>query len=180
MYNLATDVNFADFLDEDVTWKPKSADINRGFKTQLDSDKVVIKTAAQRAAHLNSMLNVIAGFVPVISRMIITRDCNSLKEVFQKIGADYGFVLTGSSIIDAVSIKRDPEDSVEDVFQKIHSLVDSCLLTVEDDITHHGRESTSDEPMSQMAENLIICLWLKAIHPQSSRNRQAKILYSAS
>ena len=90
---------------------------------------------------------------------------NYLKEIFQKLRAHYGFTLTGSSIIDVVSISRKPDESAEDVFQRYQSMIDNCLLSSSDDIEHYGEVVANDEHLTPTLENLIICLWLKTLHP---------------
>lgn len=58
-----------------------------------------------------------------------------------------------------VSISKKNDETPEDTFQRIQSLVDSCLLTAEDDLEHHGEDVEEDEIMSPTLENLITCLW---------------------
>ena len=111
------------------------------------------------------MLGMIAGYVPVISRNIITRDCCSIKEIFHKIRAHYGFAQTGSNIIDVVSICQNNDETPEDVFQRLHLLIDTNLLTSDGHIRHMGRVIHEDEEVTPTLSNLITCIWLKAIHP---------------
>ena len=168
IYNLALNPHFADFLNDDVRWEPKSVSNVRGLNNLVEIDvnqcRRVVATGAQRAKFLDTMLGMIAGYAPIISRNIIVRDCNSLKEVFHKIRAHYGFAQTGSNIIDAVSITQREEETPEDVYQRLHSLVDSSLLTVEDDIKHMGSFVQNDEVVTPTLSNMLICIWLKAIH----------------
>ena len=125
----------------------------------------MIKTAAQRSKFLDICLGQIAGYATVISRATITRDCCSMKEIFQKLRAHYGFSKSGSSILDVTSIKRRPEESPESLYQRILTLVDSTLLCSEEDISHHGETPVVDEERTPAVENLVICIWLKALHP---------------
>ena len=166
-YTITLDQNFAEFLNDDCVWKKKSESQNRGFtdlKTE-DDPPTLIRSAAQRANFLDICLGMIALFSPIISRSSITRDACSMKEIFQKLRAHYGFALSGSSVIDIVSIKQSEDESPEDVFQRIQSQVDSCLLSTTDDLLHHGSKVSTDEFLSPTLENLVICLWLKTLHP---------------
>ena len=169
IYNLTLNPNFAEFLDEDCTWKKKSEHRYRGFSdiTETDNEGKIssVKTAAQRASFLDLCLGMIAGYAPVISRNTITKECCSMKEIFQKLRSHYGFAITGSSIIDVVSVTQKNDESPEDVYQRIKSLIESCLLSSDDELCHHGSTVDEDEVLTPTLENLICCIWLKSIHP---------------
>ena len=107
----------------------------------------------------------IAGYAPVISRNTITKECCSLNEIFQKLRSHYGFAITGSSIIDIVSVSQKNDESPEDVYQRIKSHVESCLLTKDNELCHYGYTVDEDEILTPTLENLICCLWLKSLHP---------------
>ena len=164
-YYLALDENFAEFLDEDFVWEPKSKDAYRGMTDIKAEDGSTTKSAAQRSKFLDICLGQIAGYATVISRATITRDCCSMKEIFNKLRAHYGFSKSGGSILDVMSVKRRAEESPETLYQRILTLVDSTLLCVGEDINHHGQPPNCDEERTPALENLVICLWLKALHP---------------
>ena len=165
IYTLSLDPNFAPFASDGFKWEKISVE-NRGLPGVRSEDaKSFVTTPTQQANFLKICLGMIAGYAPVISRTTIVNNCCSLKEIFQKLRAHYGFSVTGSSIIDVVSISKKNDETPEDTFQRIQSLVDSCLLTAEDDLEHHGEDVEEDEIMSPTLENLVTCLWLKAIHP---------------
>jgi len=165
-YNLALNPHFAPFLEDDIQWQPKSVSRTRGLQNIIEmGTRRTIETATQRAKFLDTMLGMIAGYAPIISRNIITRDCCSMNQIFHKIRAHYGFAQTGSNIIDAVSICQGEEESPEDVFQRLHSLIDTSLLTSEGRIRHMGNFIQEDEEVTPTLSNIITCIWLKAIHP---------------
>ena len=166
IYHLTADPNYVEFLDDDCTWKRKTVDPNRGF-TDLKDNKgdIIGNTASQKAKFLSLCLGMIAGYAPVISPFAITRDARSIREIFQKLSAHYGFAKSGSSILDAVNVQRKSDESPEIVFQRIQSLIDYCLLSVHDNIAHHNEDPKEDEILSPTLENIIVCLWLKALHP---------------
>ena len=89
-----------------------------------------------------------------------------MKEIFHKIRAHYGIAISGTSILDVMSFSQNPDESVEDLYQRILGLVDSCLLNTESEISHHGLDPQFDEMLSPTIENLVTCIWLKALHPQ--------------
>ncbi len=165
LYSLSLDINFSDFLQDGFTWQKKAVDANRGLVEIKDEEENVIATSAQRVFLLNNFLGLIATYAPVISRNTIVRDCCSLKEIFQKLRAHYGFTLSGGSILDIVSLTRKSDESAEDVFQRYQSMIDNCLLSTTDDIEHHGESVLEDELLTPTLENLIVCLWLKTLHP---------------
>ena len=162
LYHMTLDPNFVEFID--LTWLKKTESDLRGFEDDIQTDSkgqsVIGKTAVHKAKLLELCLNMIAGYTP-ISRFTIVRDSTSMKEIFHKIRAHYGFAISGTSIIDIVSVTRDAEDSVEDLYQKILGLVDACLMTSESEISHHGALAQSDEILSPTLENIVTCLWLK-------------------
>ena len=162
-YYLGLDDRFAEFLDETFTWKPKGVSPNRGLEDiKLENDVTI--TAAKRAKYLDIFLGQIACYATVISRETIVRDCRSMKEIFHKLRTHYGLSKSGSSILDVVGIKRKGNESAETLYQRILSLVDSTLLTPDSDLCHHG-EPDIDECRTPTVENLVVCLWLKALHP---------------
>ena len=59
-YYLALDENFAEFLEESFTWKPKSSDIHRGLTDIPIKDEkgavISVRTAAQRSKFLDICL----------------------------------------------------------------------------------------------------------------------------
>lgn len=165
LYALSLDTKFTPFLSESFEWKRKTVDANRGFRDKKAEDDSVTTSAIQQVFLLDSFLGMIASYAPVISRNTIVRDCCSLKEIFQKLRAHYGFTINGSSIIDIVSISRTSDESPEDVFQRFQSMIDNCLLSTTDDLEHHGDDISVDESLTPTLENLVVCLWLKTLHP---------------
>ena len=159
IYNLTLNPNFAEFLDEDCVWKKKSEDRLRGFNDTIIKDaegkNVIQTTAAQKASFLDLCLGMIAGYAPVISRNTITKECCSMKEIFQKLRSHYGFAITGSSIIDVISVSQKSEESPEDLYQRIKSLVDSCLLSSDDELYHHGNTVSEDKVLTPTLENVV-------------------------
>ena len=130
----------------------KSEHRYRGFSdiTETDNEGKIssVKTAAQRASFLDLCLGMIAGYAPVISRNTITKECCSIKEIFQILRSHYGFAITGSSIIDVVSVTQKNDESPEDVYQGIKSLIESFLLSSDDELCHHGSTVDEDEVLT--------------------------------
>ena len=81
----------------------KSEHRHKGFSdiTETDNEGKIssVKTPAQPASFLDLCLGMIAGYAPVISRNTISKECCSMKKIFQKLRSHYGFAITGSSIM---------------------------------------------------------------------------------
>ena len=111
------------------------------------------------------MLNQIANFCTPITRSILVNQTVSLDDLWQKIRMHYGFQATGSNILNLSSIKMEGDDSPEDLYQRLYSFFDDCLMKSTGGISHHGEKIEEDEFMSPTLENTIVWLWLSLIHP---------------
>ncbi len=90
VYNLGLNPHFAEFLRPDARWTSRLVSQTRGLNNVLDHNNRLIASGVQRAGFLETMLGLIAGYCPILSRNIIVRDCNTMKEIFHKIGAITG------------------------------------------------------------------------------------------
>ena len=122
------------------------------------------RTAAQKLTHLELMLGQKANYCPVISRNIIVKNFTSVKGIWQAIRAHYGFQSTGAHFLDFNSIRLEPDERPEDLYQRILSYIDDSLLKVNDNIQHYGQNVSSDEELTPILENLIVLNWLCLIH----------------
>ena len=61
-------------------------------------------------------------------------------------------------------IRLEPDESPEDLFQRLTAFVDDNLLRKEGSITHHGEKPQEDEDVSPTLENMIILNWLSLVH----------------
>ena len=167
LYSLSLDSNFATFLKDDFTWQKKSTtQPTRGLTD--DGEAVAAesrKTAAQKLVQLELMLGQIANFCPVIARNAIVRNSTSVKNIWQTIRQHYGFQSSGSQFLDLASIRLDPDERPEDLYQRLMMFVEDNLLTTTGDITHHGDTPDQDEDISPSLENMITLMWLQLIHP---------------
>ena len=164
VYTLSLDVNFAPYLS-DMQWGKKSASRpNRDL--QDDSPDVLMgKTAAQKSAQLDMMLGMIANYCTVISRNTITRNATSLNDIWQKIRLHFGFQSSGAHFLDLASIKREPDERPEDLFQRLTAFFEDNLLSVNCGISHHGQPVDTDEDLTPSLENTITYLWLSLLNP---------------
>ena len=165
-YILSLVPNFASFLLEDTTWLRKtSSSPLRGFEN--DGEDVLAanrRTAAQKVTHLELMLGQIANYCPVISRNIIVKNSTSVNGIWQAIRAHYGFQSTGAHFLDFNSIRLQPDERPENLYQRILSFIEDSLLKANDNIQHHGENVSADEELSPTLENMIVLNWLRLIH----------------
>ena len=165
IYVLSLDKNFVPFLE--ATWQKQTASNPRRGLTDDGSavPEAQRRTAAQKNAHLDLLLGQIANFCPVISRNSIVKHSISLNDLWQKIRQHYGFQSTGSHFLDLASIRLQPDERPEDLFQRLMAFFEDNLLSVHGGLTHHGAQVTADEDLSPTLENTVVVLWLQLIHP---------------
>ena len=165
IYLLSLDKNFVPFLD--ANWQKQTASNPR---RGLSNDGTTVPeaqrlTAVQKNAHLDLLLGQIANFCPVISRNSIVKHSTSLNDIWQKIRQHYGFQSSGAHFLDLASIRFQPDERPEDLFQRLMAFFEDNLLSVHGGLTHHGDAATSNEDLSPTLENTIVVLWLQLIHP---------------
>ena len=110
-------------------------------------------------------LGQIANFCPVISRNSIVKHSTSLNDIWQKIRQHYGFQSSGAHFLDLASIRLQPDERPEDLFQRLMAFFEDNLLSVHGALTHHGDQVTTEEDLSPTMENTVVFLWLQLIHP---------------
>ena len=165
IYVLSLDKNFVRFLD--ATWqKQTAANPLRG----LTDDGTAIPeaqrlTAAQKNTYLDLLLGQIANFCPVISRNSIVKHSTSLNDIWKKIRQHYGFQSSGAHFLDLASIRLQPDERPEDLFQRLMAFFEDNLLSVQGSLTHHGDQVTTEEDLSPTMENTVVFLWIQLIHP---------------
>ena len=168
-YNLSLDRNWAQFLPPEgihKTWnKVSAAHPNRGLvgdgQLVAANDRL---SATQKNAQLELMLGYISGYASVVSRNTIVKHSTCLNDIWQKLREYYNFASTGAQFLDLSSIKLNPDEKHERLFQRISSFFDDSLLTVGSGIRHHGQATRTDEELTPTLENTIVWLWLHRIH----------------
>ena len=78
-------------------------------------------------------------------------------------------VYTGAHFIDFDTIRLEPDDKSEDLFQHLVAFVEDNLLQLDGTISHHAERVTEDEEMSPTMENLIVLTWLRLTDPELPR-----------
>ena len=162
VYTLSLDPDFEPYTAEGAGWLKKTkAEVNRGFIDDEDEEDGL--TAAAKCARLELMLGQIANYCPVISRNTIVKNSTSLPQIWQSIRLHYGFQSTGANFIDFASIHLEPDETHEDLFQRLTAFAEDHLLVKDGGITHHGSAPAEDEEVSPTLENLLVLTWLKLI-----------------
>ena len=122
------------------------------------------KQLKRKVATLEMMLGQIANYCPVISRNSIL-NATSLPEIWQMIRLHYGFQANGAHFIDLADIKLLPDESPEDLYQRLMAFIeDNLLLRTDGNITHYGDTPDEDEELSPSLENFIVLQWLTLVH----------------
>ena len=160
LYNLQADPVFKALLASTTTWQKKGV-TNRGL---TDDTADGGKTAVEKCQTLNLMLDQIANWCPYISRTFLVKQSTSLNDVWQKIREHNGFLCTDGHFLDISSIRLEPDERPEDLYQRIYMFFEDNLVTA-NSLSHHGTPLTSDEEMSPTLENTITWLWLKILNP---------------
>ena len=162
LYHLEEESKFLPYLSSGVTWKKLTpTNKHRGFQ----DDPAGGKTKEVKNSTVERMLNQIANFCTPITRSILVNKTVSIDDVWQKIREHYGFQATGSNILNLSSIKMEGDDSPEDLYQRLYSFFEDCLMKPSSGITHHDEAIEEDEFMSPTLENTLVWLWLSLIHP---------------
>ena len=92
------------------------------------------------------MLGQIANFCSVLSRNTVVKNSNSVSSIWQSIRLHYGFQSIGAHSHD--SIKLEPGERLEDLFQRLQIFVEDNLLQTDGSIKHYGEIPTEDCELS--------------------------------
>ena len=163
IYILSINKNFARFLTPNTTWgKFSSATPNRGFTDDTEGDNRVTKE--EKVKQLDLFLGQIANYAPVISRNQITKNSTSLGDIWAKLREHYGIQTSGSKFIDVFSIRLNPGERYEDLYQRLLAFFEDNLLTNGGGLLHHGEAVVADEEFTPSLENMVVLIWLERIH----------------
>ena len=164
IYTLSLDTSFAPFLKDGVTWKEESDDSpHRGFEDDA-TGATNAKTKEEKLTALNLMLGQIANWATIISRNDIVVRSVSLSNIWNKLRQYYGFHTTGSRFLDLGTIRFQPGERAEALYQRLISFIDDNLLTKDCGVTHHGSAVKKNEAVSPSLENVVVYLWLERLH----------------
>ena len=99
---LAQEKTFAPFLTDGITWSKKSTSNPTRGLTNDEGENAV--TAAQKVLHLESLLQQICNFCPVVSRSTIIKQSTSIASVWNMIRLHFGFHQTGAQFLNLMKL----------------------------------------------------------------------------
>ena len=163
MFSLTLDGHFEAFLEEGFTWGATTV-ANRGFTSDASTVEGG-RTAKQKAAYLNLMLQTIATNAQVIARPFITEDALSLNDIWNRLRIRYGFRKSGGLMLDLPGIRQEEDESYEGLWERMYAFVSDNLLKQTDGLQHLRYAAAYTEKMTPSLLNATVSLWLNAIHP---------------
>ena len=89
----------------------------------------------------------------------------SLNTIWQTIRQHFRFQSSGVHFLDLATIRVEPGEQPEDLFQCLTAFYEDNLLITEGGILHHGAAPVVDEDLSPTIENTIVLMWLQLLHP---------------
>lgn len=113
-------------------------------------------THQQKVSMLELMLGQIANYCPVISRNTIVKNSTCIEHIWQVIMLHFGFQSIGAHFIDFATIKLEPNEGPEDLYQRLMAFVEDNLLRKDSGITHRGVPVVEDEEVSPTIENFTV------------------------
>ena len=102
------------------------------------------------------MLGQVANYYPGMSRSAIVKSSPSLANAWQIIRKHYGFQTSSSNLLDFGSIRLEPDERPEDLFQWLSAIIDDSLQCTDTHIRHQSSLPTEDEEIPPTLENLIV------------------------
>ena len=118
----------------------------------------------EKCTTLNLMWGQIQSYATVTSWNQIIKGSKSLNDIWGKIRQHYGFHTTRSPFLDLSTIRQQPGEQAEDLYQCLVSFAEDNLLVKDNTLTHHSQAVTNDEEISPSLENGIVLLWLERLH----------------
>lgn len=165
-YNLALNKEFQQFLKIGVKFGRKSrAKPSRDLKDDTTGEASARVSKETKCVQVDMMLDQVANWADVIPRNDITKDCESLDDVWQTIRRYYNLETTGSLLNQAWNLVRQPDETPQALYSRLKQLYDDNLLRAQG-LTHLGSQLTEDEEITPTLQNTIVLHWLELLHPR--------------
>ena len=110
------------------------------------------------------MLGQITKFCSILNKNAILKNSTSVVSIFQTIRSHFGFKTLGAHIIDILSIKYEVDERPADLWVRLISFIEDCLLKQGGRILHHGEAPASEEEQYATLESFVVIHWLQLIH----------------
>ena len=165
-YNLTLNKDFQDYLKADAKFGKKSkARPSRSLVDDTTGEESARVSKETKCVHVDLMLDQIANWADLIPRNDITKDCESLDEVWQTIRRYYNLETTGSLLNQAWNLVRQPDETPQALYSRLKQLYDDNLLRAQG-LTHLGSKLADDEEITPTLQNTIVLHWLELLHPK--------------
>ena len=182
LYGLRLNPDFREYLEEGVVFGRKSRtyptrSLDDVYKVEevivedattkertVRKERVLYKSSATRCADVDLLLEQVSNYCPHVPRTDITKDCRSIKEVFNTIRLFYNKQVTGASLNEVWNVRRELEESPQVLFARMKQLYLDNLLTTEG-LNHVEGQVLEDEEMAPTLLNTIVLHWLQVLHP---------------
>ena len=82
-----------------------------------------------------------------------------------KIKLHYNIQKSASRFLDLAVINLQPDEKLEDLYQRLVAFYTDNLLEDDGDIEHHGKKLEVDEEITPAIESTIVVLWLQHLNP---------------
>ena len=163
VYNLSLNASFTPYVDM-VFGKKSRSKPHRSLEAD-DTTVANAQTAAQKCVVVDLMLDQVANWAPLIARNDITRDCESLDQVWQVIRLFYNLQTSGALLNEAWNVTRHHDETPQALYSRIKQLYDDNLLKV-NGLNHLNEPVTEDEELSPTLHSTIVLHWLQVLNPK--------------
>ena len=149
----------------DLTDEKETATIRNAATDREEVVERVVKTKEDKAVEVDILLDQIANYASTVPRNDITKESDSLAEVWKKIRQFYNKQQTGSSLNDVWNVRREADETPQALFGRMKQMYDDNLLTP-DGINHIDGAVTEEEELTPTLHNTIILHWMQTLHPE--------------
>ena len=155
------------FLLENAVWNGSQENYGQEADVQGEApNRIVLRTAADKAGDLEDFLNTLAGYLPFpyLTEKIV-KSSRNLQNIWDIIYDHYGVNVSSESLLDYVSIKQTTGETYRQFFDRL--LSHARLHLPKANITVDGVTSGANgEKMSISLMNFVAMDWLNKINPQ--------------
>lgn len=163
MYNLRLDGDFKEYLGANYVFgkKTKAKPHRDVIPTRVDTPK----SAEDKCAEIDFMLEQIAQFCPMIPHNDIIRDCGSLNEVWQVVRLHSNIETSGALLNDTWNISRSSDETPQALYSRLKQAYDDTLI-LKNTLIYKDAVLADDEELSPTLHCTIILHWLNLLHPK--------------
>ena len=159
---------FKGFLLPEVRWNSAVANYNLNADDNglAGAERVITRTAVDKAEDLKDFLNTLAGYLPFpyLTEKIV-KGSTSMQDVWNTIYDHYGLAVSSESMLDYVTINQTSGETYRQYFDRLLSHARQHLPGA--NVTVDGITSGANgEQMTIQMMNFVAMDWLNRINPQ--------------